>query len=31
VDEKILLTYNQYEDSRDDEIKVVKFWEYFWC
>ena len=31
VDEKVLLTYNQNEDSRDDEIKVVRFWEYFGC
>ncbi len=28
VDEKVLLTYNQVED-RDDEIKVVSFWDYF--
>jgi len=28
VDEKILLTYNQAEDSHDD-IKVMSFWEYF--
>ena len=31
VDEKVLLTYNQDDDSRDDEIKVVRFWEYFGC
>ena len=28
VDEKVLLTYNQAEDS-DEGIRVVRFWEYF--
>jgi hypothetical protein len=29
VDEKVLLTYSQNEDSRDDGVKVVPFWKYF--
>jgi hypothetical protein len=29
VDKKVLLTYNQSEDSRDDGIEVIRFWEHF--